>query len=99
METCSVKYEKLMFLDAFDFKRHQSIARAMREQMRSKGSRDTLMSCTDRSMQRRLKSNAPYILTAAVLRRRQRGRCGVRPQRRRQNNTRTKKNDSFSVYF
>ncbi len=37
----------------------QSIARAIREQMRSNGSRDTLMSYTDRSMQRCLKSNTP----------------------------------------
>ncbi len=47
--------------------RHQSIARAVREQtdpMLSNGSRDTLMSYADHSMQR--KSNAPSDLTRGL---------------------------------
>ncbi len=43
---------------------HQSTARAIREQlvsMLSNGSRGTLMSYTDHSMQRRLKSNAANV--------------------------------------
>ncbi len=62
-------YHKI--IGAFDFKR-RCIERSMydikvpRERvfpMLSNGSRDTLMSYTDRYMQRRLKSNAPVIRT------------------------------------
>ncbi len=45
---------------------HQSTARAIREQMvpvLSIGSRGSLMSYTDPSMQRRLKSNAPIMIS------------------------------------
>ncbi len=58
-------------MGAFDFKRcciewsvYESTARAIREQVDSKlsnGSCGTLMSYTDRSMQHRLKSNAPNV--------------------------------------
>ncbi len=45
---------------------HQSTAREIREQMvpvLSNGSRGSLMSYTDPSMQRRLKSNAPIMIS------------------------------------